>query len=460
MARSMKLPGIDVARLVGPAMRQALDRDVTIAVTGLSRAGKTVFTTALVHNLMLAPRRGAELLPFLGPAREGRIIGTTLDERGPRPFPFAVSLDALIGQPSGWPPSTRGVSELTMQIEYRVATPILRHAVPASRLTLHIVDYPGEWLLDLPLLQQSYAQWSEDTLALCRAAPRAAFMKDFLAAVDALNAPQPASDETLARLAGLYRAALRRCRDSDSGIVFLQPGRFLVPGDLDKHDQRLRFCPLPPLGALAAEAARRYDTYRGAVVEPFYREHFRRFTRQIVLVDILTALAKGPVAVAETRLALKRVFDNFHARRGRILHRLFGARTERLLFACSKADHITSGQYGNLRNLLRAMVEAPAVQMHEGGAAVGYEIVAAVKATHNLRNAHGTPILRGRPLGGSGVQDLDPGDIPETLPDAAQWPELRIGAFAPPVVADARSRGLPSVYLDKAAAFLIEDLFR
>ena len=241
----------------------------------------------------------------------------------------------------------------------------------------------------------------------------------------------------------------------------LQPGRFLVPGELNENERVLQFCPLPArAGALATEAARRYDAYRNDIVGRFYRDHFKRFTRQIVLVDILSALAKGPVAVAETQFALKRLFDNFHARRGSLLSRLFGARTERLLFACSKADHITSGQYGNLRNLLRAMVEKQAVQMHEIGTAIGYEIVAAVKCTQNLRNAHGTPILRGRPLGAAAEQDLDPGDIPEILPDPAQWPALRIGAFAPPAMADAASRGLPSVYLDRATSFLIEDLFR
>ena len=32
-------------------------------------------------------------------------------------------------------------------------------------LTLDIVDYPGEWLLDLPLLGKSYEQWSAESLA-------------------------------------------------------------------------------------------------------------------------------------------------------------------------------------------------------------------------------------------------------------------------------------------------------
>ena len=38
---------------------------------------------------------------------------------------------------------------------------------PAT-LSIKIVDYPGEWLLDLPLLSQSYAEWSRATLRLYR----------------------------------------------------------------------------------------------------------------------------------------------------------------------------------------------------------------------------------------------------------------------------------------------------
>ena len=44
--------------------------------------------------------------------------------------------------------------------------------MPAS-LTVRIVDYPGEWLLDLPLLEQSYAEWSATTLPLFRKLVRA-----------------------------------------------------------------------------------------------------------------------------------------------------------------------------------------------------------------------------------------------------------------------------------------------
>ena len=48
-------------------------------------------------------------------------------------------------------------------------------------LTLDIVDYPGEWLLDLPLLGKSYEQWSAESLAQARQGARPALAAPWLA---------------------------------------------------------------------------------------------------------------------------------------------------------------------------------------------------------------------------------------------------------------------------------------
>ena len=45
---------------------------------------------------------------------------------------------------------------------------------------------------------------------------------------------------------------------------------------------------------------RRYEAYKDVVVRPFYREHFARLDRQIVLVDALAAFNAGPDAVTRS----------------------------------------------------------------------------------------------------------------------------------------------------------------
>ncbi|MBP0576009.1 YcjX family protein, partial [Mycobacterium tuberculosis] len=63
-------------------------------------------------------------------------------------------------------------------------------------LTLDIVDYPGEWLLDLPLIGQSYRQWADKALDASHTLPRAALARDFHAALghlDPLGSPDEAA---------------------------------------------------------------------------------------------------------------------------------------------------------------------------------------------------------------------------------------------------------------------------
>ena len=78
---------------------------IRLAVTGLSRAGKTVFLTSLIANL-LAAGRGARTLPALSDAAGGRIRRVFVVPAGaetvPRFDPDA-HLGALAADPPRWP---------------------------------------------------------------------------------------------------------------------------------------------------------------------------------------------------------------------------------------------------------------------------------------------------------------------------------------------------------------------
>src|ERR1700759_211927 len=137
---------------------------VRLGVTGLSRAGKTVFITALIHGLTRGGR-----FPVFEPLASGRIARARLepqpDDAVPR-FDYENHVRTLIEE-RRWPNSTVDISELRLVIDYQ------RHNGADRTLTLDIVDYPGEWLLDLPLLNNSYEHWSAASLALSRDGPRA-----------------------------------------------------------------------------------------------------------------------------------------------------------------------------------------------------------------------------------------------------------------------------------------------
>src|SRR3546814_14077034 len=57
---------------VDPLANLLLDRTVRLAVTGLSGAGKTVFVTSVIHNLLSAAHAPA-ILPLLGVKGSGRL---------------------------------------------------------------------------------------------------------------------------------------------------------------------------------------------------------------------------------------------------------------------------------------------------------------------------------------------------------------------------------------------------
>lgn len=82
--------------------------------------------------------------------------------------------------------------------------------------------------------------------------------------------------------------------------------------------------------------------------EGFYKEHFLRFDRQIVLVDCLQPLNSGPQAFNDMRLALTQLMQSFHYGQRTLFRRLFSPVIDKLLFAATKADHVTIDQHSNM----------------------------------------------------------------------------------------------------------------
>jgi predicted YcjX-like family ATPase len=210
---------------------------------------------------------------------------------------------------------------------------------------------------------------------------------------------------------------------------------------------------------------RRYDAYCDKVVRPFYRDHFRYFDRQAVLVDLLTALNTSYEAFIDARDALRQILESFDYGKAGWLRSLIDLRIGKVLFAATKADHLTVNQYNNLRLLLQAMVGGPVEEIAEEGAKIAYQLVAAIKSTRNATlRFHGQTVeaLQGVPAGESEERVLYPGEIPGNFPDADLWrgERFRFIDFRPPNLAEARRQGFRSINLDQSLSFLIGDCFK
>ncbi|UYW74938.1 YcjX family protein [Pseudocitrobacter faecalis] len=454
-------------------VNRGVDRHLRLAVTGLSRSGKTAFITAMVNQL-LSLHAGARL-PLLSAVREERLIGVKRvpqrDMGIPR-FTYDEGLAQLYGQPPTWPTPTRGVSEIRLALRFRSNESLLRHFKDTSTLYLEIVDYPGEWLLDLPMLAQDYLSWSRQMTGLLQG-QRGEWSAQWRKLCEGLDPLAPADENRLAAIAQAWTDYLHTCKQE--GLHFIQPGRFVLPGDM-AGAPALQFFP----GRMSMVSARpnwrrlintpmravlreRFNYYCEKVVKGFYKEHFLRFDRQIVLVDCLQPLNSGPQAFNDMRLALTQLMHSFHYGQRTLFRRLFAPVIDKLLFAATKADHVTVDQHSNMVSLLQQLIQDAWQNAAFEGITMDCLGLASVQATQSgLIDVDGEkiPALRGHRLSDGRPLTVYPGEVPARLPGQAFWDKqgFQFEAFRPQVM-DV-DQPLPHIRLDAALEFLIGDKLR
>jgi uncharacterized protein len=455
---------------------------IRIGVTGLSRAGKTVFITAFVHNLMHGGR-----LPLFEAQKSGRIARSYLeqqpDDAVPR-FQYEDHLKALI-EDRIWPESTRAISELRLTIEYESASAWGR-MFSGGKLSVDIVDYPGEWLLDLPLLGKTYNEFSRDSFELAQLESRKELAEDWLTISATADAAAEADEMTAQGLAKSFTAYLKAGKADERALSTLPPGRFLMPGDLE-GSPALTFAPLPGLGgekhksgSLGAMMERRYEAYKTHVVKPFFREHIARLDRQIVLVDAMQAMNAGPSAVADLERALTEILSCFRPGSTNFLTGLVQRRISRILVAATKADHLHHESHDRLQAIVRRLVDRAVSRADFTGASLEVLAMAAVRTTREATVTQGKdvlPVIVGTPLKGETIDGekfdgktetaIFPGDLPEKADSIFEGPEsvsedpaIRFVRFRPPRLeksAEGLTLSLPHIRLDRAIQFLIGD---
>lgn len=440
---------------------------IRLGVTGLSRAGKTVFITGLVANLLDRGR-----MPQLSAQASGRIDSVWLqpqpDVTLPR-FDYEGHLAALTGDAPRWPDSTRAVSEL--RLSFRVRPDGWLSGLTGPRIVhLDIVDYPGEWLMDLGLLDKTYADWSEEVLSRLSKRPEAG---EFMATARAEDGSLPLQEPRAQALAALFTTYLSGARHA--GWADCTPGRFLLPGDL-AGSPVLTFAPLPrpastPRGSLWHEMDRRFEGYKSKVVRPFFRDHFAKVDRQIVLADVLGAIHQGPQALEDLRRIMADVLGAFRPGRNSWLTAMLGGkRVERILLAATKADHLHHSQHPALTGIMQAMLREARDRAEFNGALTAAMSLAGFRATVEetvMRDGMPLDCVRGRLKDGR-IVAMYPGRLPDdparllspARQGADRWLDAEFGMmnFEPPLhMARKPGDGTPHIRLDRAMEFLIGD---
>lgn len=402
---------------------RSLDQHVRVGITGLSRAGKTALITSLVHQLTHAE---SAQLPMWQALSEGRILGV---ERQPQPdltmlpFDYDGAMTALTSQPPVWPSSTKGLAEIRLAIRFESQGSIKRQLSDHYTLYLDLVDYPGEWLLDLPLLEQDYQQWCQQQWQWLTQAPWREISDPWLQQANRLT---EADEQEIATVSSAYAQMLQSLR-YDQGASFLQPGRALLPGDLE-GTPILAFYPLNPAqwddqAPLTQMLTQRFEAYKKQVVKPFYKNHFAKFDRQIVLIDSLTALNQGRAQVEQMRHSLQGVLQSFHYGPGSLLRRLLSPRIDKLLFVAGKADHVSIDQHANMLALTEQLMGASGKRVRFSGAKSESMVVSAIRASEQGQVDDGSgpvAVIRGHDMQQQPLLRY-PGEVPRSLPNNEFW---------------------------------------
>ena len=443
---------------------------VRLGVTGLARAGKTVAITSMIQNLL---NQGG--MPLLSASGDGRVIGARLSEQPdltlPR-FAFEDHRDALLGDPARWPESTSSISQFRLSLRYRSGTWIKRAVSRESILHIDIVDYPGEWLLDLPLMDMDFQTWSAQVFATAEQEPRRTLAEEWLEANSGCDLNAPWDERTAQRLHQHYAEYLRQCRHTQRvKLSMLQPGRFLMPGDL-AGSPALTFAPLSmkpgqalKRGSIAAGMAKRFEDYKHLIVWRFFKEHFSRIDRQLILVDLLGAAEGGSIAINELQDAMISVLNAFKPGQNTWLSPLLhGKRVERILFAATKADHLPTSQHDELQRLLTSLLSQAQNRAAFAGARTSVMALSGLRATMPATatlDGQRVDCVSGIPMDSTSIEAVYPGKLPRDLVDLKNLKpgDVEILAFKPPQALE-EIRPFPHINLDRALEELLGDLLQ
>ncbi|WNC69667.1 YcjX family protein [Thalassotalea nanhaiensis] len=452
---------------------RSLDQHINLAVTGLSQSGKTAFITSLVNQLV--NEGNGKPLTFFNVVHEGRFIAA---KRVPQSnlhisrFDYDGAMQNLGQDEPVWPVPTKNISELRLAIRYYPDQSLLKYAKEMATLYVDITDYPGEWLLDLPMLNQTFEEWSQYMGDLLLQEPRKELAADFLAKLKDVDPLGPVNEDLLAEFANEYTELLLKFRH-EKGLSVIQPGRFILPGE---HEGApiLQFVPYPFfnyvekneyqsagqdtfIGMLRA----RYLEYRERIVREFYKKHFVKFDRQIVLADCLTPLTNGPLAFNDLQQAIALILESFAYGKANILTRLFSPKIDKLLFAATKADHVTGEQHANLTALLEQLVYKAKKALSFDAIKMKTLAIASVQTTQQGKSEYqgkSISVLKGKRLDTQKLITVYPGSVPAKLPSKEYWNEqgFKYIAFKPMNKIEDHE-ALPNIRLDQVLQFLLGD---
>lgn len=442
-------------------IERAIGKRSCIAITGFSGAGKSTLLASLVNQLINMDVQQAK---NLWPDLQSRWLSAALIESDASiaNYPYANHIQQL--RDGKWPVSTETLSRCLIEIRLK----------PRSRFEdisgkgyvshqLEIWDYPGEWLMDLPLATMSYEQWVADSYVHFNNEPRNIIAPELYKALLDIDPASPFDSVKFEQLFDQYQQFLLRCKNQ--GLHIINPGRFAL-ATADKYSLPA-FIPLLAgyqntievrPNSWAAEMQTRYQHYVAAYVKPFLTNVFEQVDHQLVLVDLLGSLSLGKSCLEELRRSLARVLQLFSYGRNGWLDKLIAPKVERLTFIASKLDCVLPSQRNHLAELMRAVVAESVQAARFESTEVEHLELAAVACTQTgKRNEQPALYVQN----GETLAWLSHPNLPRGWPTDTDWRALadwHLPLLSPPNLPDPQLNAWPNIHMAQLCEHLLREV--
>ena len=424
-------------------------RTTKIAITGLSRSGKTVFITSLIDQLLHQKK-----IAFTTSKHKAFKVSMQPPKASVKRFDY-YTFSKDIKSYSKWPNGTDSITSTLLEIESKSSFSMLGN----SKFRIELIDYPGEWILDIAMLGLSYEEWSQKVI-LWMQNSNEELARGYLSEIEKLT--QNSSGELLEKkLHNQYADMIRYFKKNHYSN--LTPGRFLMPSDL-VGDPMLLFAPVPLSDSPLHEVfKKRYKTYLKEIVKEIQLEHFKGFDKQIVLIDIVEALQNGSVYYKDMKDGLRSMLSLYEHKNKNFLSQWLSASINSVTFVATKADLVASSQHNNYLALLNEMVEDIRKELDISHIKTDIQVIASVKCTQTLKEKHHGKTLsfiRGIDAKDKNVVEIYPGEIPSSFPSDEEWnpDKYAYEEFLPPKRSYKENEPFEHINMDRVIESIIGDL--
>lgn len=429
-----------------------------IAVTGLSRSGKSMLFTSLMLQLKqrTTPNK-VYALPLLKslPLDLVEKVDILPLNNGIKNFPFQTHLQSL--EQHQWPKATDEVYGFELKITLKEQRFLKKIISKHQNIVFQFYDYPGEWLTDLPMYSQAYIEWSHQTWTQLSSLPQKHYAQDWLQFIDTFDFDIAPTDESVTLLVNAYRAFLLTAKKN--GITLLQPGSLILQ-NTSFNWVTDGFAPLPskvtcdPHHPWLKRFNKGFKTFQNTWLKTLKTRYFEGNEKQIILIDLFEGLAHSKAHLEQLKETLSRLSEHFvYARRSWFAKQVLRQKSiAKVAFVATKIDRLPEALQPNLKCLLKDITSGIRSQFKDD---IDFKhfLVSAIQATDAAKSPNS---LRYRNPQGDYVEATFEA-IPTAIKDISQqtcFPLLPV-AIPPVPPDDLLARILDAPGLDRLFEYLL-----